>query len=352
MQYLKETVFWNNSLFQYIIFIVIFIISLAIMNLILLFFMKILLKVNNKLQNIFITNLIKSIKKRTRPIIFIISLAIAKLSLTIPKELSGYWVKIVTVAIIIFVTMFICDFISNFTINYLSGKKNIVVSDGIITILKVLVWVLGLLTILANLGVNVNTFIAGLGIGGVAVAFAAQSIIADLFNYFVIVFDKPFLKGDYIQIDQDLGTVEYIGVKSTRIRRNSGEQLLISNTNLLASRIQNYRLLERRRKYMVLGVEYSTPLEKLKVIPNLLKQIIESVSDTEFYSARFIEFADSSLNFEVIYYVNIPDYAQFVTIVEDINCKIIDEFNKLEVNFAFPSRTLYIDNNNNVKDVL
>ncbi|MEI0604581.1 mechanosensitive ion channel family protein [Brachyspira alvinipulli] len=342
MQYLKETMFWNNSLFQYIVFVIIFAIAMISMNLILLFLLKILLKVNTKLQNLFITDLIKSIKKRTRPIILLISLSIARLSLNLPENLNKYFGKIVIVFIIIFIIMFICDFITNFTNNYLSQKKDVVISDGIITILKVVVWIIGFLTILSNLGVNVNTFITGLGVGGVAVAFAAQSIIADLFNYFVIVFDKPFLKGDYIQIDQDLGTVEYIGVKSTRIRRNSGEQLLISNTNLLASRIQNYRVLEKRRKYMMVGVEYSTPLEKLKMIPDVVKKIIESTENTEFYSARFIEFADSSLNFEVIYHVTIPDYAEYVRIVEDVNYKLVDEFNKLGINFAFPSRTIYM----------
>ena len=342
MQYLKETMFWNNSLFQYIVFVIIFAIAMISMNLILLFLLKILLKVNTKLQNLFITDLIKSIKKRTRPIILLISLSIARLSLNLPENLSKYFGKIVIVFIIIFIIMFICDFITNFTNNYLSQKKDVVISDGIITILKVVVWIIGFLTILSNLGVNVNTFITGLGVGGVAVAFAAQSIIADLFNYFVIVFDKPFLKGDYIQIDQDLGTVEYIGVKSTRIRRNSGEQLLISNTNLLASRIQNYRVLEKRRKYMMVGVEYSTPLEKLRMIPDVVKKIIESTENTEFYSARFIEFADSSLNFEVIYHVTIPDYAEYVRIVEDVNYKLVDEFNKLGINFAFPSRTIYM----------
>ena len=342
MQYLKETMFWNNSLFQYIVFVIIFDIAMISMNLILLFLLKILLKVNTKLQNLFITDLIKSIKKRTRPIILLISLSIARLSLNLPENLNKYFGKIVIVFIIIFIIMFICDFITNFTNNYLSQKKDVVISDGIITILKVVVWIIGFLTILSNLGVNVNTFITGLGVGGVAVAFAAQSIIADLFNYFVIVFDKPFLKGDYIQIDQDLGTVEYIGVKSTRIRRNSGEQLLISNTNLLASRIQNYRVLEKRRKYMMVGVEYSTPLEKLRMIPDVVKKIIESTENTEFYSARFIEFADSSLNFEVIYHVTIPDYAEYVRIVEDVNYKLVDEFNKLGINFAFPSRTIYM----------
>lgn len=341
MQYLKETVFWNNTLFQYLIAIGILIISIVSMRLALMFLLKTLLKLNVKFQSPFVVDLTKSIKRRTKPIIFIVSLAIARIGLTLPKEASGYFGKIVVVFIIVFVTLFICDVITNFTNNYLSKKKDVVISDGIITILKALVWVIGFLTILSNLGVNVNTFIAGLGIGGVAVAFAAQSIIADLFNYFVIVFDKPFLKGDYIQIDADKGVVEYIGIKSTRIRRNSGEQLLISNTNLLSSRIQNYRILEKRRQYMMLGVEYSTPLEKLKVIPDLLKTIIET-NDTEFVSARFIEFADSSLNFEVIYYVNTDDYNEFVRVVEDINYKIIDEFNKLGVGFAFPSRTLYI----------
>ena len=341
MEYLKETIIWNNSLLKYLISIIVFAVSLIAMNIVLILFLKVLLKLNTKLQNEFIVNLVKSIKKRLRPLIFIIALSFGRVGLVLPKEVSVYWAKIVVVFFIIFVVMFICDIISNFSNNYLSNKKGVVISDGIITILKALIWVIGFLTILSNLGVNVNTFIAGLGIGGVAVAFAAQSIIADLFNYFVIVFDKPFLKGDYIQIDADKGVVEYIGIKSTRIRRNSGEQLLISNTNLLASRIQNYRILEKRRQYMMLGVEYSTPLEKLKVIPDILKTVIET-NNTEFVSARFIEFADSSLNFEVIYYVNTADYNEFVRVVEDINYKIIDEFNKLGVGFAFPSRTLYI----------
>ena len=342
MDYLKETIIWHNSLLQYIISIGIFLIAIVSMNLGLTFLLKLLLKLNVKFHNSFVLSLIKSIKKRARPLIFIVSLAIGRVGLTLPKEWSGYCGKIVAVFIIIFATMFICDLITNFSDNYLSKKKEVVISDGIITIIKSIVWVISFLTILSNLGVNVNTFIAGLGIGGVAVAFAAQSIIADLFNYFVIVFDKPFLKGDFIQIDQDAGTVEYIGIKSTRIKRNSGEQLLISNTNLLTSRIQNYRILEKRRRYMVIGVEYSTPLEKLKVIPDLVKSIIEGTNNTEFYSARFLEFADSSLNFEVIYHVTIPDYAGFVQVVEEVNYKIVDEFNKLGVGFAFPSRTLYI----------
>lgn len=342
MDYLKETIIWNNSLLQYIISIGIFLICIISMNLGVTFLLKLLLRLDVKFQNSFVLSLAKSIKKRTRPLILIVSLAIGRIGLTLPKEWSGYWGKIVAVFVIIFSTMFICDLITNFSDNYLSKKKDVVISDGIITIIKSIAWVISFLTILSNLGVNVNTFITGLGIGGVAVAFAAQSIIADLFNYFVIVFDKPFLKGDFIQIDQDAGTVEYIGIKSTRIKRNSGEQLLISNTNLLASRIQNYRILEKRRRYMVIGVEYSTPLEKLKVIPDLVKSIIESTNNTEFYSARFLEFADSSLNFEVIYHVTIPDYAGFVKVVEEVNYKLVDEFNKLGVGFAFPSRTLYI----------
>ena len=342
MEYLKETVFYGNSLFKYLISLALFIASFAIMRIGILLLVRLLIKVNVRFHNSFFAALEKSVKRRSLPVIFVASLAIGKSTLVLPKVLGGYWGKILAVCIIVFSVLFICDIITNFTDNYLSQRKNVIISDGIVTLTKVLVWIIGILTILSNVGVNVTTFITGLGIGGVAVAFAAQSIIADLFNYFVIVFDKPFLKGDFIQIDQDLGTVEYIGIKSTRIRRNTGEQLLISNTNLLASRIQNYRVLERRRKYMVLGVEYSTPLETLKKIPDLVKSIIESESDTTFYSARFIEFADSSLNFEVIYYVNIADYAEFVKVVEKINYKIVEEFAKINANFAFPSTTVYV----------
>ena len=342
MEYLKETVFYGNSLFKYLISLALFILSFAIMRISLLILVRLLVKVNVRFQNSFFFALAKSVKRRSLPVILVASLAIAKSTLVLPKVLGGYWGKILAVCIIVFSVLFICDVITNFTDNYLSQRKNVIISDGIVTLTKVLVWIIGILTILSNVGVNVTTFITGLGIGGVAVAFAAQSIIADLFNYFVIVFDKPFLKGDFIQIDQDLGTVEYIGIKSTRIRRNTGEQLLISNTNLLASRIQNYRVLERRRKYMVLGVEYSTPLETLKKIPDLVKSIIESESSTTFYSARFVEFADSSLNFEVIYYVNIADYAEFVKVVENINYRLVEEFAKINANFAFPSTTVYV----------
>lgn len=342
MEYLKETVFYGNSLFKYLISLALFILSFAIMRISLLILVRLLVKVNVRFQNSFFFALSKSVKRRSLPVILVASLAIAKSTLVLPKVLGGYWGKILAVCIIVFSVLFICDVITNFTDNYLSQKKNVILSDGIITLIKVVVWIIGILTILSNVGVNVTTLITGLGIGGVAVAFAAQSIIADLFNYFVIVFDKPFFKGDFIQIDQDLGTVEYIGIKSTRIRRNTGEQLLISNTNLLASRIKNYRVLERRRKYMVLGVEYSTPLETLKKIPDLVKTIIESESSTTFSSARFVEFADYSLNFEVIYYVNVSDYTEFVTVVEKINYKIVEEFAKINANFAFPSTTVYL----------
>ena len=346
MDFLRETIFYGNSLLRYIIFIGIFLLTFLIFNFALSLILIVLVKINNRFQNNFITTLVTSITKRSRPFIFLISIAISRLVLVLPRILSAYWDKIIIIALIVYTVLLICDIITNFSENYLLPKKGVVISDGIITIAKVFVWIIGILTILANLGVNVNTFLAGLGVGGVAVAFAAQSIVADLFNYFVIVFDKPFLKGDFIKVDQDLGTVEYIGVKSTRIRRNSGEQLLISNTNLLASRIQNYRLLEKRRKNMLIGVEYSTPLEKMKLIPDIIKNAIEEQGNTEFYSARFIEFADSSLNFEVIYYVLDADYLVYVSTVENINHKIMEEFAKINVNFAFPSRTLYVNNLN------
>lgn len=342
MTYLKETIFYGNTLFSYIIAFSILFISALIIIILNVIIVRLLHKLDEKDGVVFITNLIKSIKKRLYPIIFIISLAIALSTLKLPAIMSKHITKTTAFIITVFFVFFICDLLTNFFENYLS-KKNMSISGGIVTIFKIVIWTLGILTILSNMGVNVNTFIAGLGVGGIAIAFAAQSIIADLFNYFVIIFDKPFIKGDFIQVGADSGTVEYIGVKTTRIKRNSGEQLLISNTNLISSRIQNYRILEKRRRYAIIGVEYSTPIKKLKLIPNIIKSVIENTEGTEFYSARFMEFGESSLNFEIIYHILSPDYTKYTEIVENINYKIAEEFEKLKVNFAFPSRTLYVN---------
>lgn len=212
---------------------------------------------------------------------------------------------------------------------------------GLLPFARFLVWGLGFIFLLDNLGVKVSTAITGLGIGGVAVALAAQSVLGDLFSYIAILFDKPFAIGDFIVVDDAMGTVEHIGVKTTRLRSLGGEQLVFSNANLTGSRIRNYQRMNKRRVVFTLGVTYETSLEKLKEIPALIKETVTGVQGTVFDRAHFAAYADSSLNFETVYYVLTADYNAYMDIQQAINFRIKEEFDRRGIGFAYPTRTVY-----------
>jgi small-conductance mechanosensitive channel len=208
---------------------------------------------------------------------------------------------------------------------------------------RFLVWGIGLIFLLDNLGVDISAVVAGLGIGGIAVALAAQAILGDLFSYFTIFFDKPFEIGDFVTVDDKTGTIEYIGIKSTRIRALSGEQLVLSNTDLTSSRIHNFKKLQRRRITFQLGVIYQTPADKLKIIPEIVKQIIVDHSDAEFDRGHFKAFGDFSLNFEFVYYVLSSEYSIYMDIQQAINFKIFEKFEEEGIEFAYPTQTLFMN---------
>ncbi|MDD2928459.1 MAG: mechanosensitive ion channel family protein [Sideroxydans sp.] len=220
------------------------------------------------------------------------------------------------------------------------GGKQI---KGIGGLLNFLIWMLALLFLLDNLGVKISAMVAGLGIGGIAVALAAQAVLGDLFSYFVIFFDKPFAVGDFIVVDDKMGVVEHVGIKTTRIKALSGEQLVFSNTDLTNSRVHNFKKMERRRVVFKLGVTYQTPAEQLKRIPQLVKDIIVAQQDAEFDRGHFANYGDFSLNFEFVYYVIGADYAKYMDIQQAINLAIFEAFEKEGIEFAYPSQTLFVN---------
>jgi len=203
-------------------------------------------------------------------------------------------------------------------------------------------WTIVALLILGSLQVNITSLIAGLGIGGVAVALAVQNILGDLFASLSILIDKPFAVGHFIVIDTLAGTVEHVGVKSTRVRSLSGEEIVLSNGDLLKSRIHNYKRLFERRVLFGFGVTYDTPHDKLAAIPAQVRRIIEGIEKTRFDRAHFKEFGESSLNFEVVYYVLDPDYNLYMDIQQAINLGLARYLAREGVEFAFPSRTIYL----------
>jgi small-conductance mechanosensitive channel len=209
-------------------------------------------------------------------------------------------------------------------------------------IARVALWAVLLLMILDNLGFNITTLVASLGIGGIAVALAVQNILGDIFASLSIALDKPFVIGDFIIVGEQLGTVEYIGLKTTRIRSLSGEQIVFSNNDLLNSRIRNFKRMYERRVVFGFGVVYQTSHEQLKKIPVMVREIVEGLEKTRFDRAHFKEYGDSSLNFEVVYFVKDPDYNVYMDIQQTINLAIFERFASESIEFAYPTRTLYL----------
>jgi small-conductance mechanosensitive channel len=207
---------------------------------------------------------------------------------------------------------------------------------------KLVLWVAVLLLALSNLGIDITALVAGLGIGGVAVALALQNVLGDLFSSLSIVLDKPFVLGDFLIIDEHLGNVEHIGLKTTRIRSLWGEQLIFSNSDLLGSRIRNFGRMFERRVVFPLGVTYQTPRDRLVKIPGIIREAVEAQEHTRFDRSHFKAYGDFSLNFETVYYVTVPDFNSYMDVQQAINLRIHERFEQEEIEFAYPTQTLFV----------
>lgn len=223
------------------------------------------------------------------------------------------------------------------------GDEKIKQLRGVMIVINILIWSLGLVFLFDNLGYDVTAIITGLGIGGLAVALAAQTILGDLFNYFVIFFDRPFEIGDFIVVDDKRGNVEYVGIKTTRIKSISGEQIIISNSDLTNSRVHNFKRMEKRRILFTLGVTYQTTPAQLKEIPEIIKKIITDQPDAQMDRCHFSSYGDFSLNFETVYFVNEPDYAKYMDIQQSINVQIFEAFAEKHIEFAYPTQTIFVE---------
>lgn len=214
----------------------------------------------------------------------------------------------------------------------------------LLSLIKFIFWIVGIIFLLANLGLDVSTALAGLGVGGIAVAIAAQGILGDLFSYLIIFFDKPFELGDFIVFGDKSGVVERIGVKSIRIRVLSGELLIIANSDLTSARVHNYKQMQHRRVLFNIRVAYETPAEKLERVPTIIKDIITSAQTIEgitFDRSHFNSFGEYSLNFETVYYVPTNNYAIYMDTQQEIYYKLFRAFKEQGIKFAYPTHLVY-----------
>jgi len=344
-----DSVLWNNTILDYIIamgIVALVAVALKVFDLFLVsIFKRASKKTKNKLDDLIVEFLL-GIKW---PFFVFIGLYLSLKTLVLPELIM----KALDYLLIIFIAFYagkgLVSVINHFVNKEVNKRENkedpestsMVKFFG--TILKIAVWSVALLMVLGNFGIEITPLIAGLGIGGIAIAIALQSVLGDLFAAFAIYFDKPFKDGDFIIIGNDLGTIKHIGIKSTRIETLQGQELVVSNSELTNIRINNYKQMKKRRVVFTFGVEYSTPLTKLKKIDEIIKKVVKEVKHVELDRVHFKEFGDFSLNYEIVYYVDSPDYNKYMDVQEEINFKIKEAFEKEKIVFAFPTQTLFVE---------
>ena len=221
-----------------------------------------------------------------------------------------------------------------------SGTRATVQAVGYVA--RFALWTVLLVMALGAFGVDVTALITGLGIGGIAIALAVQNILGDLFAALAIVLDKPFVVGDFITVDNVQGTVEHVGLKTTRIRSLGGEQVIVSNSDLLKSRIRNYKRMEHRRVAFLVDLTADTSPDQMQRVPAVIRATIEAQPLTRFERSHFLTFADAGLRVETVYWVLDPDFNKYADIQHAINVELLRRLAAEGIEFAFPSRAIYV----------
>lgn len=280
----------------------------------------------------------------------LVSIYVALLPLTMPTLAERVVTGIVLFAVVWQAIEVAGQFVHYFATRFLEKDEdgdgeidpNSATMSGLVKLIaKILLWAFGGIFVLSNLGIEVTSLIAGLGIGGIAIAFALQGILSDLFASFSIYMDKPFRVGDFINVGTDYGTVEHIGIKSTRLRTLQGEELVISNAELTTARINNFKRMDERRIVSNFGVVYETPPEKVKQIPDIIAEAFNAVEGGRLDRVHFTTFGDFSLNYELVYYVETSDYAEYLDIQQRFNYELLDRFAEHGIEFAYPTQVIY-----------
>ncbi len=347
MQELLERVYYGNTIQDYLIAIGISVVSIIIIRL----FRKSVLKRLKNWAEGTDTHLddyiVSAVERFGLPVLnfaaIYFGISYLELNEFGDKAIHAATVFIISFYVIRLFSILIRVSIESYVRRQENGDEKVKQLKGILLVINLAIWFMGAVFLFDNLGYDVTTIIAGLGIGGIAIALAAQNILGDLFNYFVIFFDRPFEIGDFIVVDEKKGTVEYIGIKSTRLKSLSGEQVVISNTDLTNSRLHNFKRMAQRRIVFNLGVTYQTTPEQLRIIPDLIKTTIESLEGVTFDRAHFASYGDFSLNFEVVYHVQSGDYNVFMDMNQKINLSIFEAFAEKGIEFAYPTQTLFLN---------
>jgi small-conductance mechanosensitive channel len=343
-EFLNYEIYGNSGL-DYLIALGVFFVSLIILKLaqkIIIARLKILAKKTKTKVDDVMVEILASIKP---PFYLIVAIYIGVRMLEISQSVWGV-LHIAFLSVIVYEGIQAGQKIVQF-ITYRALKKNSddkqakMTSKTLNIFVQIALWSFGLILILSNAGVNVSSLLAGLGIGGIAIALALQNILGDVFSSFSILIDKPFQVGDFIKIGTDLGTVEKIGIKTTRLRTLDGQILVVSNRELTTTRVENFQQIKKRRSLFNLGLVYETSREGLEKAKVLVKEIIEKQACAEYDRCHFKSYGDFSLNLEVSFYVSADSYQEFLDVVEKVNLNIFSAFKENNLSFAYPTHLQY-----------
>lgn len=339
--------FLNNQIADYLIALTILLAAIIAVRFLCRFVFQRLKKWAIKTPTPLDDRLIAIIEKHSVPIIYLGSFYLAISNLVIHPILD----RAIDVILIILATIFGVRLINSlikyllrlYCITHHRNNLNFETSiNAILPAIRIVVWVIGVLFLLDNLGFNISAVVASLGIGGVAVALASQGILQDLFSYFAILLDRPFELGDFIIVGDYLGEVEYVGIKTTRLKSLDGEEIIIANTDLTGSRVRNFKRMKQRRVVFHFGVVYETDSEQLAAIPSIVERVIRNTENVIFDRAHFWAYKDFSLDYEVVYLVNGNDYNRYMDAQQEINLQLKQEFDRREIKFAYPTRVNYL----------
>ncbi|HDH02360.1 MAG TPA: mechanosensitive ion channel family protein [Nitrospirae bacterium] len=343
---IMQRTFFSNTISDYLVSLAILVIGVLVVMVLKRIIIKRLKVWADKTTTTLDDFFIRIVESKLVPVFYFGVVYLSIHTLTLGPAFTKAFDIVIAVLLTIFSVRFLVAIV-NYTIENVWLKKEEDTTTkysikGLLPVINVIIWGIAITFLLDNLGFKISTVIAGLGIGGVAVALAAQTVLGDLFSYFAILFDRPFKIGDFIIVGDYLGTIEHVGIKTTRIRSLSGEQVIFSNTDLTNSRVRNYKRMNKRRVVFSLGVTYQTGLQDLKEIPVVISGIIKSIDLAAFDRAHFSSYGDFSLIYEVVYYVLSSDYNKYMDIQQEINFQIKEEFGKRGIEFAYPTQTLFI----------
>lgn len=337
--------FLGNTVFVWLKAIIIFFIALAILKLFQAVIIVRLKKAFKKTKTELDDLIINAVDAIYWPFYVFAAIYIAIQFIAVPEFISKWSYYIFLIVVVYYAIKFLAeliDFGAKMVIAKKEGEQDVAIIKLLSSAAKVILWVGAIVLILANLGYNVTSLIAGLGIGGIAIALALQNILGDLFGSFAIYFDKPFKIGDFIIVGDLMGTVKKVGIKTTRIQALQGEEIVMANNELTKSKVRNFGVMERRRIVFSVGVTYDTPAEKLARIPEMIKKIIDGQKNTTVDRIHFKAFGDSSMVFEIVYYVETGEYAEYMDIQQAINLAIVRKFEDENIEIAYPTQTVYV----------